>query len=229
MLKAGMSSRPLILAAKDLKLLASGGSGLAQAVLLGLLLIFLFSLAVPVGSEMGPQGAAAVFWLSTAFSLVLIFNSLYGLEEADETRLALLVAPISIQSIWAGKVLAGFVLLLICQAVFLPAVVVFLGQDLRGALLPGLGMLLLADWGLAVLGGLLGALSCGAQSRDAFLSILLFPLLVPLLLGGIRVGGAVFSGDPGEDLSGWLTLAGAFGAIFTGAALALFPFVYRGD
>jgi heme exporter protein B len=218
-----------ILAAKDLRLLAAGGSGLVQSVLLGLLLIFLFSLAVPTGSDIGPQGAAAVFWLSTAFSLVLIFNSLYGLEEADETRLALLVAPMSLQSVWAGKVVAGFMLLLISQVVFLPAVIVFLGQDLEGPLLPGLGMLLLADWGLAVLGGLLGALAFGAQARDAFLSILLFPLLVPLLLGGIRIGGVVFGGFAGEEVSGWLTVAVAFDAVFTGAALALFPYVYRGD
>ncbi|MFW6235363.1 MAG: heme exporter protein CcmB [Desulfovibrionales bacterium] len=224
-----MVARTLTIAGKDLRLVVSGGSGLVQAVLLGLLLIFLFSLAAPVGVKIEPQSAAAVFWLSSAFSLVLIFNSLYGIEEADDTRLALIIAPIPVQSVLLGKIVAGFCLLLLSQIVFVPAVIVFLGQDLAGSGFMGLGMILLADVGLTVLGGLLGALAQGENSRDALLSIILFPLLIPVLLAGIRVGGEVLSGVHTRGASSWLMLTLAFDAIFSGAALVLFPFVYRGD
>lgn len=211
---------------KDLQLVLQGGSGLAQPVLLGLLLVFLFSLSVPVGTIPSPQAAAAVFWLASAFGLVLIFNSLYGLEETDDAHLALVIAPIPLQSVWLGKSAAGFLLLLMTQAVFIPAVLVFLGQDLQGPLLPSFGFLLLVDWGVAAVGGLLGALGQGSSARDSLLTIILFPLLVPLLLGGIRVGAAAFSG-PGEEVGPWFQIAGAFDAIFSGAALVLFPFLYR--
>ena len=77
----------LAVARKDLALTLARGSGLIQALLLGLLLLFVFSLSQGIGERMSPQAAAAVFWLSSAFCQVLIFNQLYALEEANNARL----------------------------------------------------------------------------------------------------------------------------------------------
>ena len=185
----------LRVARKDLLLTLGRGSGLVQGLLLGLLLLFVFSLSQGVGERMSPQGAAAVFWLSALFCQVLIFNGLYALEEVNAARLGLLLSPAPVQGIWLGKGLAGLLLLLLAQAIFLPAAVVFLGQELSGPLLPGLLALLLVDLGICALGSLLGALAQGGGSRESLLSILLFPLLIPLLLAGIRVGALCFGLD----------------------------------
>ena len=72
-----------LIARKDLRLVLSRGAGLVQALLLGLLLIFVFSLSRETGETMSGQGAATIFWLSSAFCQVLSFNMLYGLEELD--------------------------------------------------------------------------------------------------------------------------------------------------
>lgn len=222
----------LAVAAKDLRLVLAGGQGLTQALLLGLLLIFVFSLSLPTGQTMPAQGAAAVFWLSTAFGLVLIFNALYSLEEQGGARLGLLLAPAPIQGVWLGKALAGAALLLVSQLVFAPASVAFLNQDVYAGdnrPLLALAMLLAGDWGLAVLGSLLGALAQGQSGRESLLSVVLFPLLVPLLLAGIKVGAALLSPQMPLDVSSWLGVAGAFDAIFTAAALLLFPFVFGAE
>ena len=175
-----MISFALTVARKDLLLTFTRGSGLVQGLLLGLLLLFVFSLSQGVGERMSPQGAGAVFWLGSAFCQVLIFNTLYALEEANGARLGLLLAPAPIQAVWLGKALAGLLLLLVAQMFFLPAAVVFLSQEI-GALWPvGLGTLLLVDVGMCALGSLLGALSQGGAARESLLSIVLFPLLVPL-------------------------------------------------
>ena len=224
MLRAAM-----LIAAKDLRLVAVRGAGLVQALLLGLLLIFLFSLAGGAGDKLPPHGAAAVFWLSTAFCLVLVFHALYNLEETDGARLGLLLAPIPIQAVWLGKALAGCALLLIAQVVFLAATVAFLGHEPSGPWLWGLATLLAADWGLAVLGSLLGAVAQGQAARESLLSIVLFPLLVPLLLAGVRVGAAVFGGKEAEGLGSWLGITLAFGAIYSAAGLVLFPHAYGGE
>lgn len=221
-----MLSRAWVIALKDLRL-SVGGQGLVQAVLLGLLLIFLFSLSRPAGEPVPPQSAAAIFWLASAFGLVLVVNDLFALEEANGARLGLLSAPLAPQAIWLGKGLAGFCLLLLSQAVFLPASVVFLGQDMGGEWWLAPVTLFTADLGLVALGTLLGALSQGQAARESLLSVILFPLLLPVLLGGIKLFTQVFAAQA-PDLS-WLGLMGAFDALFAGTGLILFQFVYTGE
>ncbi|GAB7080776.1 heme exporter protein CcmB [Megalodesulfovibrio paquesii] len=218
----------LIIAQKDLRLLAGRSSGLVQAVLLGLVLLFLFSLAQAPGQKLPPQSAAAVFWMASLFCEILVVNALFFVEEAQGARLALSLSPMPVQAIWLGKVLASLVLLLLAQCLFLPASVAFLGQSFSGEVLPALGMTLLADWGLVVLGALLGALSQGQAARESLLSVVLFPLLLPLLLAAVR-GLTLALGGPPEELDNWFMTAGAFDLMFTAAALLLFPFVYGGD
>lgn len=224
-----MLRRAGFIAAKDLRLAAGGGQGLVQAVLLGLLLIFLFSLSRPTTELVSPQAAAAIFWLASAFGLVLVFNDLFSIEEAQGCRLGLLSSPLPEHAVWLGKGLAGFALLLLSQAVFLPAAAVFLGQDIKG----DWGVLLLAlvgvDWGLAALGALLGALAQGQGARESLFSVILFPLLLPVLLGGIRIFAGCFSGEPALDQALWSGIIVAFDAVFTAAGAFLFPFLYTGE
>ncbi len=222
-----MLKRAVAIAAKDLRL-SIGGQGLVQALLLGLLLVFLFSLSRGVGEAPHPQAAAAIFWLASAFGLVLIFNDLFGLEEANGARIGLLSSPVPPHAVWLGKGCAGLLLLALTQIVFLPAAAVFLGQDLNGSLGLLVGSLAAVDLGLACMGALLGALAQGQAARESLLSVILFPLLLPALLGGIRIFALVFSGQ-GGDAAGWLGLVLAFDALFAGAGLILFPFVYTGE
>ncbi|MDR3641878.1 MAG: heme exporter protein CcmB [Humidesulfovibrio sp.] len=224
-----MLRRAGFMAAKDLRLAAGGGQGLVQAVLLGLLLIFLFSLSRPTTELVSPQAAAAIFWLASAFGLVLVFNDLFSIEEAQGCRLGLLSSPVPEHSVWLGKGLAGFGLLLLSQAVFLPAAAVFLGQDIKGDWDVLLLTLVGVDWGLAALGALLGALAQGQGARESLFSVILFPLLLPVLLGGIRIFAGAFSGEPAMDQALWSGVIVAFDAVFTAAGAFLFPFLYTGE
>ena len=205
-----------LIARKDLRLVLSRGAGLVQALLLGLLLIFVFSLSRETGETMSGQGAATIFWLSSAFCQVLSFNMLYGLEEANGSRAGLLLLPTPVQSVLLGKAAAGLCIILTAQFLFLPATIVLLG-------------LVLTDIGMASLGSLLGALSQGQAARESLLSIVLFPLIIPILLAGIRVCAGGFSEALPEGVESWLGIAVAFDAVFLAAGLVLFPFVFSGD
>jgi heme exporter protein B len=121
-----------------------------------------------------------------------------------------------------AKAVVGLALLGMCQLVFFPAAAVFLGVAMgHWGMVP---LILAVDVGLCLVGALLGALSQGA--RDTLLTVIVFPLQMPLILAGIRGGAMVLAGDAG--VGQWLGLALAFDAVFFGVALILFPFVLRG-
>lgn len=214
---------------KDLRLAFAGGQGPVQAILLGLLLVFIFSLSAAPGDRFSAQQALSIFWLSSSFAVVLIFSLLFRFEEENDTATALLLSPMPVQGLWLGKTLAGLVLLVLCQVFFFPAALVFLSLEMNAdPLLLGL-MVLAVDAGLCIVGGLVGAMGQGHGSKDALLTIIVFPLQVPLLLGGIRIGMALLQGGALPECADWFGLLGAFDALFAGAALFLFPHVFRGE
>ena len=205
------------------------GHGLIQALLMGLLLLFVFSLSQEMGSTMPAQGAATIFWLATAFCQVLVFNTLYSIEEVNNARQGLLLMPQPLYVIWLSKAVTGVILIIIAQAVFLPAAIVFLGQNFSPFWWKALGAIVIVDLGMAASGSLLGALSQGQAAKESLLSIILFPLIIPLLLAGIRLLTAGFSTEISEDLSTWFGIALAFDALFLGAGLLLFDYMYTGE
>ncbi|MBD5641931.1 MAG: heme ABC transporter permease CcmB [Desulfovibrio sp.] len=215
-------------AQKDLLTMLASAGNLIQAVLLGLLLIFIFSLSLAPGELATPQEGATIFWLGSAFCQILIFNQLYALEEANSSRLGLLLIDAPPQAIWLGKSCAGFCLLLFSQLFFLPGIVIFLAQDFSGEAI-GWAALPLVDAGMAVAGGLLGSLAHGQSGRDTLLAVLVFPLLLPLLLAGIGLLGAALGAPESGLLKNWLGIGVAFDAIFAAAGLGLFGFIYQGD
>lgn len=225
-----MVKAALLIAQKDLRLLIGRRSaGFIQSILLGLLLIFLFSLSTGIGERMTPQAATAIFWMATCFCQVLIFNALYGIEESHGQRVALLLTPAPVQSIWLGKGLAALLLVCLAQLLFIPAIVVFLNQQVSPHWYLGLGVILAADIGAVALGSLLGALSQGHSGRESLFSIILFPLLIPLFLAGIHIGQCSLSPEPPLDTTQWFGMVLAFDAIFLAAGLMLFPHIYTAE
>jgi heme exporter protein B len=104
--------------------------------------------------------------------------------------------------------------------------VIFLGVDQVRSWSLLTGTLLIIDWGMVVVGSLLGALGQDQTGRESLLSVIIFPLLIPLLLAGIRLGGSLLGHREIESLISWFGIAGAFSCIYTGAALVLFPHVF---
>lgn len=225
----------LILAHKDLRLILTRSAGLSQAVLLGLLLVFMFSLSLQAGERLSPQAASTMFWLASVFCQIIIFQMLYLQEEHNQARTGLLLLPAPIQSVWLGKFFSGLCLLCLAQCIFIPSMFVFLGQSIGKYPEHALIAIVLTNIGMCACGSLLGALCVGQSGRESILSIILFPLLIPLLLAAIRltsIGLAEYGIESyieSTEILRWHGLALAFDAIFLASALILFPYLYGGE
>ena len=225
-----MLNAALTIAAKDLRLMAGQGNAVTRPLLLGLLLVALFSLAVNSETKTSPTTAAAIFWIVSAFCLTILMTGLFDLEETAKARIGLLLAPIPVQAIWLGKSFAGLGLLAVIQVALLAVSVIFLDLVWFGDVSLALTGLILVDVGIVTIGALLASLAGGQTARESLCSLVMFPLLTPQLLAGIRLLSGLY-GDIMTEGSAWqwIGIAAAFDAIFIAAALVLFPFLYGGD
>jgi heme exporter protein B len=152
--------------------------------------------------------------------VAIVFTALLGLARAfaaeREQRLldGLVLAPCDRSAIWLGKVISMFALLLVAEAVALPAFALFFAPvDL--SLVAGL---LLADVGLTAVGTLLAAMAAASRARELLLPLLLLPLVIPLVVGGV---GASVAADPGR----YLAFLGLYDLVFAILSWASFEYV----
>jgi hypothetical protein len=108
------------------------------------------------------------------------------------------------------------------ELVVFPVAALFFSIDLG---LYGPGLLLIACFatpGIAAAGTLFGSMTVRTQARDLALSVVLFPLLSPVLLTAVAGTRALLAGaEPGELLA-YVKLLGVFDLAFVAGGLSLF-------
>lgn len=196
----------------------------AVAFLAGLILL-LFGFALGPDQAALRAAAAGVIWLTVLFSGVLSFNRSYEQELENGAMDQLLLYPGERRSIFLGKLLANLVFVLGVQLVLIPAAAVLYNLPL-GRALPALALVVvLGTLGFVTLGTFYAAMASRVRAREVLLPLLLFPMVVPLLVGAVEATGQALAGDVMGNLGGWIRLLVVFDVIFFVASILAFEYV----
>jgi heme exporter protein B len=121
-----------------------------------------------------------------------------------------------------GKAAGVFVLLLVVEVVSLCVFGIFYGM--RWWLHPGELVLTcaLATWGIAIVGSVFGALTVNLRLRELMLPVIIYPLLIPLLIGAIEITNTLLASQPFTSYEWlWAKVLLVFDIVFTSLAVAL--------
>ncbi len=189
------------------------------AVLALLIMNFAFELRVPDKSMVVP----GVLWVAVAFSGVLGLGRAFVNEKDKGSLAGLMLAPVDRSAIYFGKMLANLIFILVVEVFILPLIVLFFNVPLISA--PLLLILLLGTIGLAAVGTVFSALTVNTRAREVLLPVLLFPILLPVLIAGIRSTIGLLEGDTLADLTNWLQLLAFFDLLYIVVAFVTFDHV----
>ena len=135
---------------------------------------------------------------------------------------ALIASPISGSALFLGKAIANYVLLLTLELVCLPIFGLFYNVDWTRQLWPLMLTIALATWGLSVVGTTFSAMTVNLRLRELMLPMLVYPIMIPCLLGAILLTADLVAGKPlSPDHYLWLRLLVGFDIIYTALATAL--------
>jgi heme exporter protein B len=151
---------------------------LAQFVILALLIgNFGFQVDLRNATSIAP----GILWLALVFAGLVSFGRTFAAEREQASLEAMLMTPASPVAIFAGKALAASLLLVLCEAVMLPALTLFFGTPLSSDLVAAV---LLATVGMAALGVLFAAIVARVRARELLLPLLTLPLWIPFIVAG---------------------------------------------
>jgi heme exporter protein B len=213
----------LLVLRKDFAIEVKSREILYTTLLFSLSCVLVFSIAFVREGEPLEDAAAGILWIAIEFAGTLALGRTFERERYGETLRALLLAPASRAAIYVGKMLGIVALLLVCELLLVPLVALLFRSRLfaQPALL--VGLLLAGTIGFAVVGSLFAAMLVRARTRDVMLPILLYPMTVPLMIGGVR-GTVALTQTPADQASAimWIVLLLCMDMVFL--VLALWTF-----
>ncbi len=197
---------------KDLRIELRAGDTLPAMLLFVLSTLVVFHFALPEGT--GDDAAYGLLWVAIVFTALLGLARAWVPEQEHGVLDGLVLAPSDRSAIWLGKTLATLAFLVAAQVVALPAFALFFAPlDLTA-----LAGVLLADIGICAVGSLMAAMAAAGRSREVLLPLLVLPLAIPLIVGGV---GAAISPEGMR----YLLLLALYDTVFAVLSWASFEYV----
>ena len=192
--------------AKDLKLHARDARFLATLALFSLSLVLILSVAFGPFFDDPAKEASATLWAALFFAGVLGLTRALDLESESGGGEALRLTGADPFSVYAGKAAANLILMAALFILLLPCTAVFFDVGSLDVL-PGVaGVAALALIGYAAWGTLFAALARGLKARELLLSILLFPTLIPLWIGAVKLTRSLWADGTIDPVSDWVKI-----------------------
>ncbi len=189
------------------------------AVLAVMIFNFAFELRVPDKTVVIP----GVLWVTITFSGVLGLGRAFISEKDRGSIAGLLLAPVDRSAIYFGKMLASLIFILVVEVFLLPLMVIFFNTNFISW--PLILILFLGTLGFAAVGTIFSGLAVNTRTREILLPVLLFPVMLPVLMAGIRATIGFMEGDTLADMMKWFNLILFFDLLYIVVAYLTFDFV----
>ena len=167
-------------------MIAMGKEILLTMGIFGLLVVLISAFAFYRGDVPAYALAAGSLWVAIAYSGTLGLGRAFEREREGDCIRALLLSPMPRQAIFLGKLLGIVSFMFVVELVVVPAVVIFFNQSLDIAQLWRLSVVMgLGTFGYGIVGTALAASLLRARTRDVLLAIVIYPVIVPVIMGGV--------------------------------------------
>ena len=199
---------------------------LISMLLFGLLVILMFNFAFEPDSEEIRNFGPGLLWMTFIFSGLLGMNRTFAGEKENKVLEGLMLAPISWNSIYLGKMLANLLFMLLAESIILCLFSLFFNYAIWSRIEWMAIITFLGTLGFSAVGTLLAAVSMNTRMSEVMLPILLLPLALPVILSVVLATTANFS-SPTEQNSMifWIKVLIAYDVIFITVPLMLFDYV----
>ena len=211
---------------KDLGLQFRSKETLVLIFVFSVLVVLIFAFAFgPVFPERVERGklTASVLWAAFVFAGIITLNRSFIVERAQGALHGIRLTGVDASNLYLSKVVSNVVFLFLLEIVITPIALQFL--DLLDVvtvriLLKLFGVLGIGTLGFCAVGVLLAGMSTSTSGGESLLSVILLPLVIPIIMGGAKCTVSLLV-TGGLDNGFWLNLLIGYSFVFLASAYLL--------
>jgi heme exporter protein B len=186
-----------------------------------LLVLVIFNFAFDLHVDNKSAVAPGALWVAFIFASLLGLGRTIAAEREQGSMDRLLLCPVDRKAIYLAKLLGNLLFIGVVEIIALPVYAALFDVPLLASgLIP---IVLLGTLGIAIIGTLFATMAAATRARELLLPILVFPLIVPVVIGAVRATEALLV--PSANEPPWLGLIIAFDIIFLSVSMLTFQYV----
>jgi heme exporter protein B len=214
----------LTIAAKDWRIEGRARDVLTATIFFAGLVVMILAFAFGPETTRLREAAPGVLWVAIAFASILAASRAFASEAEDGALEALLLYPVPHELIYLGKLLSNIGLMLMLALLVVPLTVLLYDVNVGQRL----GLLLLTVFlgviGFSIISTFQSSLTVNLRARESLLPVLIFPLVVPVVIGAVKATTLIVTGGSGVEIWGWLRLLIGFNVVYVTVCTLVFPF-----
>jgi heme exporter protein B len=180
----------------------------------GLLILVVGNFSLSTAGQMTTLHAPGVLWISFLFSGLLFLNHILQMEKEENTLYGILISPATPGHLFLGKMLSASIFLIGLEVILLPVFHLLFNLSLSVNTLWLLLVIVLTSLSYCSLGVLFSTMSLGLKNREIILSVILFPILLPLLVIAVKASIILLNDLKMTQFYFWLKMLISFNVIF---------------
>ena len=178
---------------------------------------FAFDLRVDNTAAVAP----GALWVAFVFASVLGLGRSFAAEQEHGAMDRLLLCPVDRQIIYLAKLVGNLIFLAVVEVVAVPLFAILFNLPILSGRL--LMIVALGTIGIAAMCTLFAAVAGATRARELLLPLLVFPLLLPVVIGAVRATQSLAA--PVANEPPWPGLLVAFDVIFVSLSTVFFQYV----
>jgi heme exporter protein B len=212
---------------KDMEIEFRSKESIISMWIFSLLIFVIFNFTFETSRLLMLQIAPGLLWVSFIFSGMLGLNRAFLLEKENGNLKSMALMPVDSGVIYVGKFLSTTLFMLIFEILILPFFIVFYDIPLSAVMMYLPLILLVGSIGFTSLGTILSAISVHTRDNQILLSLLLWPLITPIIIWVVKITGDVIEGELSSSFFPILIRITLFDIIFLTISYLLFEFVLQ--
>ena len=210
---------------KDLRMEFRSKESILAMWIFSLLIFVIFNFTFEVSRLVMLEIAPGLLWIAFVFSGMFGLNHSFALEKENGNLRAMALMPVDGGQIYIGKFLSVTLIMLMFEALIFPIFVIFYDLQLSLQTFMLIPVLLGGTIGFTSLGAILSAVAVHTRNQQILLSLLLWPLVSPIIIWSVTLTGMVLAGEITASFYPLLTRVVAFDIIFFTLSYMLFDFI----
>ena len=193
--------------------------------LFSFLILIIFNFAFGSSLKFEPGMIAGILWVAFVFSGLTGLGRSFSMERDRGTYQGLILCPVSPWTIFLAKLIGVFLFTTVMEIITIFIFSILYNATVLPFLVP-LGLItILGTLGFTAIGTIFSAISATTKARDVLLSILFFPISVPVIIASVKSTGIILSGKSLPMIFPWLKILVAFDLIFLLVSYLTFAYI----